>query len=347
MKFKCIADVFTLEDCDHNELVAAILATDVDASEEDKVADNYAKGRVLVHGLKIAIETPKGTARSGVDEDGVKWSTIAAAHYGYIRNTLGADGDEIDVFIGDALDSQRVFVIDQVDEKGEFDEHKVMLCFDNMTDAKQAYLNSYTIGWTGMGAVSSTDIDGLVAWLAMPESKVGRFSDHIIHCNGKQLTESISNAIVNDMYAKPASAFRLESVDNRVYIPIPVSSIPGWYISMDHPPFAAREDGYVINLNTGNITKGSADDRGYLRTAVYDKLTRTKKDVKVHGIVCSAFHGPRPEGAFDVDHINDVRGDNRPVNLRWLSRAANMKKANDRRAAKNRSSFTSDMYDNW
>ena len=33
--------------------------------------------------------------------------------YGYFKHTLGKDGDAIDVFIGDNLKSDKIFVVDQ------------------------------------------------------------------------------------------------------------------------------------------------------------------------------------------------------------------------------------------
>ena len=66
-----------------------------------------------------------------------------AGHYGYIRRTAGADGDQVDVFVrpGTAPDfSGPVFVIDQLDAGGRgFDESKVMLGYDTREAAEQAY----------------------------------------------------------------------------------------------------------------------------------------------------------------------------------------------------------------
>ena len=39
-------------------------------------------------------------------------------------------------------------------------------------------------------------------------------------------------------------------------------------------------------------------------------------NVKVHLLVCEAFHGPCPEG-MQACHNNGIRSDNRPENLRW------------------------------
>ena len=92
-------------------------------TEAQKEAGNYKKGKVRLHGLDISIENPKGSTRKGKDQDGKEWSSEMKHHYGDIKGTTGADGDSIDVFIGDKPESQKVFVVDQIDPKtGEFDE---------------------------------------------------------------------------------------------------------------------------------------------------------------------------------------------------------------------------------
>lgn len=45
--------------------------------------------------------------------------------------------------------------------------------------------------------------------------------------------------------------------------------------------------------------------------------------VRIHRIVCTAFHGPEPEPNMVVDHIDTNRCNNRPENLRWLTRLEN------------------------
>ena len=66
--------------------------------------------------------------------------------YGYIRGTEGVDGDHIDVFLAedmDKWDGKYVFVVDQYNPDGSFDEHKVMLGFNSMEEARSAYLSNY------------------------------------------------------------------------------------------------------------------------------------------------------------------------------------------------------------
>ncbi len=75
-------------------------------TEAQKEAGNYKKGHLTLQGLDIALENPKGSTRSGTDQDGKAWQSTMAHDYGYIKRTLGADGDHVDVFIGDQPDSE-------------------------------------------------------------------------------------------------------------------------------------------------------------------------------------------------------------------------------------------------
>jgi hypothetical protein len=65
--------------------------------------------------------------------------------YGYIADTEGVDGDEVDVYIGPHKDSGRVFVVHQLKAPDfkKYDEDKVMIGFKSSDEAKAAYLKQY------------------------------------------------------------------------------------------------------------------------------------------------------------------------------------------------------------
>lgn len=50
----------------------------------------------------------------------------------------------------------------------------------------------------------------------------------------------------------------------------------------------------------------------------------------VHRAVCAAFHGEMPAPGMDVDHIDGVRHNNIPANLRWLPHAENSSRGHGR-----------------
>ncbi|MGL6576487.1 hypothetical protein ACSZOM_10305 [Aeromonas hydrophila] len=131
-----------------------------------KEAGNYKKGHLKLHGFDIALENPKGSTRFGTASDGKAWQSTMAHDYGYIKRTEGADGDHVDVFIGDQPESEQVYVVDQVDPKtGKFDEHKVMLGFGDEAAARAGYLANYEQGWEGLGAIKAMPLDQFKHWL--------------------------------------------------------------------------------------------------------------------------------------------------------------------------------------
>lgn len=116
-------------------------------TQAQKEAGNYKLGRVHIGGMDISIENPKGSERRGTDPNGKPWAVTMPAHYGYVRRTEGADGDHVDVYIGDHPDSDRVFVVDQHDANtGVFDEHKSILGTNSREEAVALYDAGFSDG---------------------------------------------------------------------------------------------------------------------------------------------------------------------------------------------------------
>lgn len=116
--------------------------------------------------LTLCVECPQGTVRSGVDSEGTKWRSHMAADYGFIKNTVGADGHAVDVFIGPRDDAPLVWIINQNDPvTGKFDEHKVMIGFHTEQDAHDAYTRSYTEGWQGLHSIHGVPMIQFREWL--------------------------------------------------------------------------------------------------------------------------------------------------------------------------------------
>ena len=154
--------------------------TNIEPTEAQKEAGNYKKGHIKIDGFDITIETPKGVERSGIDEQGNKWSVKMNNTYGYIRGTEGVDGDHIDLFLSDNIDNWNgsVYVIDQVKPDGSFDEHKVMYGFNSIEEAQQAYLANYSIGWQGLGAIIGTTKEDFQKWVASSHRKTKPFAEY-------------------------------------------------------------------------------------------------------------------------------------------------------------------------
>lgn len=153
-----------IDDAAH-EAATSPLNARIEPSQAQKEAGNYKVGRVKLQGLDISIENPIGSKRSGIGDDGKAWENELQAHYGYIRGTEGNDGDHVDTFIGPNPESGKVFVVDQVNKDGSFDEHKVMLGVDSLKEADELYHANYHDGWTGRGAITEMPIADFKAWV--------------------------------------------------------------------------------------------------------------------------------------------------------------------------------------
>jgi len=134
-------------------------------TDAQRLAGNYKVGRASIYGLPIAVENPRGTYRTGIDQaTGKRWACRMAAHYGYINGTTGNDGDCVDAFVGFYPQSEKVYVINQ-NIDGQFDEHKVMLAFPDEESARRAYLHSYARDWKGLASIVPASISQLKWWL--------------------------------------------------------------------------------------------------------------------------------------------------------------------------------------
>ena len=163
-------------------LKSAIEDTETNPSDAQKESGNYKKGHIKFGGYDYTIENPKGSTRSGKDSDGKEWKVTMHDTYGYIRGKFGKDGDHLDMFINDKADLDNwdgdVFVVDQVNPDGSFDEHKVMYGYDSMDDAKKAYLANYSKGWQGLGNITGASKDEFDKWLDTSNRKLKPFADY-------------------------------------------------------------------------------------------------------------------------------------------------------------------------
>ena len=165
------------------KIEAASAEVNTDPTEAQKEAGNYKKGHVQVGAFDITIEQPEGSIRRGTDADGKKWESKMHNPYGYFRGTEGVDGDHIDVFLSNDIDGwngRKVFVVDQYNPDGTFDEHKVMLGFNDMDEAKSDYLANYEKGWENGRriTVSTTNLEDFKKWIDSSHRKTKPFSEY-------------------------------------------------------------------------------------------------------------------------------------------------------------------------
>lgn len=188
-------------------------------TEAQKEAGNYKKGHVQVGTFDITIEQPQGSVRKGTDANGKQWESKMHNTYGYFRGTEGVDGDHIDVFLSNDIDGwngRKVYVVDQYNPDGTFDEHKVMLGFNDMDEAKSDYLANYEKGWEDGRriVVSTTNLEYFEKWIDSSHRKTKPFAEY-----AGVKKETVANTPAKEDTAAPTT----ENADNAAYTITPTT----------------------------------------------------------------------------------------------------------------------------
>ena len=165
------------------KIATASAEVNTEPTEAQKEAGNYKKGHVKVGTFDITIEQPQGSVRKGTDADGKQWESKMNNTYGYIRGAVGVDGDHIDVFLSNDIDGwngRNVFVVDQYNPDGSFDEHKVMLGFNDADEAKSDYLANYEKGWEDGRRIDVTavNLEDFEKWIESSKRKTKPFGEY-------------------------------------------------------------------------------------------------------------------------------------------------------------------------
>ena len=108
-------------------------------------AGNYRKGHRKFAGLDVSIENPRGSIRRGVDRGGKAWETPMHHDYGYIKRTLGVDGDNYDCYLGPHEGASHAYLVTTKAPPAftADDEQKAMLGFHGEDAAREAFLQHY------------------------------------------------------------------------------------------------------------------------------------------------------------------------------------------------------------
>lgn len=247
----------------------------VEPSEAQKEAGNYAKDHVRVHGLDISIENRKDSQRSGIDPDGQPWSVKMPASYGYIKGTVGHDGDHVDCYLGPHVKAPNVFVINQVDaDTGKFDEHKCMIGFASKKQAIDTYRKGFSDGRAGerIGSVSDLPIEVFKQTL---ENYAGR-KERAAGGRVQEFAEGGPPSFDPDAYLKAAPAFDPDAylkADKPKAMPWyekavePITSYPETYMKMQGDALREVDRGigqlrnpdgaWDVAKGAGNVALGS------------------------------------------------------------------------------------------
>lgn len=273
-------------------LKSAIEETETNPSDAQKESGNYKKGHIKFGGYDYTIENPKGSTRSGKDADGKEWKVTMHDTYGYIRGKFGKDGDHLDMFINDKADLDNwngdVFVVDQVNPDGSFDEHKVMYGYDFMDDAKKAYLANYSKGWQGLGNITGASKDEFDKWLDTSKRKLKPFADYakvkfalksipVRFKAGKKLSDEEKKEVLStlkDAYKVNGVPYHIEETaggkEKRVYEPTADSYVVSDITNRPLRYYITLPDGRVAHPTevypniSDNEVKSSATKQGLL-----------------------------------------------------------------------------------
>ena len=138
----------------------------------EQKAGTYRKGKVRLCGLQIEIENPQGSVRSGKRPDGSRWAVEMADHYGYLVGAVGYDKDQLDVFVAGGTEPEwtgDIYVVNQCNADGSFDEHKCMIGYANKAEAIVRYLDNYADNWSDrILSVTALSLPEFKAWVFDP-----------------------------------------------------------------------------------------------------------------------------------------------------------------------------------
>lgn len=216
-----VTEAYTMKKTFSKRLEKAKAETDVNPTDAQKKAGNYRMGHIKFGGYSMSIENPKGSTRSGIDRNRKPWSIDMKDTYGYIGKKYGTDGDHLDFFINDDADLDtfdgRVYVVDQKNEDGTFDEHKVMYGYPSWSAARKAYERNYEPGWWSshvmqMTGVRKADFD---KWLGDSDHKTKPFAEYYRTRMADTVSSPVDQLLSDISDREEAAAIREADRDER------------------------------------------------------------------------------------------------------------------------------------
>lgn len=122
--------------------------------------------KINFHGIPITIEWRKGDRKP--DKHDPEWSYLVENDYGFFDNTTSPEEEELDVYIGEDKESERVFLASML-EDGEFAEFKVLLGFDSRKTAQRFFECQY--GECRCGPFMEMTMADLKDWIELQKPK--------------------------------------------------------------------------------------------------------------------------------------------------------------------------------
>lgn len=237
-------------------IASAEADVDTEPTDKQKEAGNYKKGHVKIGSFDVTIENPKGSVRSGVDSNGERWSNTMNNTYGYIRGAISVDGDHIDVYLSNDIDNwngEKVYVIDVYNPDGSFDEHKVMLGFNEVTTAKEDFLKNYDASWGNNRRldVSEVALADFEKWVNSSKRKTKPFAEY----------KSVRRTDILILSDEEAEALLSIMKANAVTAPLVEINGDNWNETFDTPIGVVKMG---ENQKAKLLDKGRADQYGML-----------------------------------------------------------------------------------
>lgn len=173
-----------------------------------------------ISGMSIVVEHAAGTERDG---------HVMLFDYGFIDGAIGADGEEVDVYLGPVESPEWIYVVHQMktsDGFESYDEDKVMLGWDSADAAKAAYVEQYGGDerfFGGMTTHSSADFKarledgGTISWRADDADALRARS--LIERARKALRFAIDDRALDSLarrMARATTAFQREQIGRQV-----------------------------------------------------------------------------------------------------------------------------------
>jgi len=290
---------------------AAAAETNTDPTDGQKEAGNYRKGKVTLHGLRISIENPRGSTRSGVNRNGKAWSNEMAHHYGYFLGTEGKDGDHVDTFVGPTVGSEKVWVVNQIDPSSRrFDEHKVMLGFTTRREAIDGYLANYSPGWKGVGDVVETTVDGLKNWLENGDT-TKRFDAGEASPKPASVTALAASPAPETSDAVQSALDKMPAIYRQVFTAVNEGATPEEV--MKRFDLSEKAVTNILNAVRSRMTTatGAAAESGLKPVMRGDKLADGRPDLALSAnpVVATVDQIRNESGIPDVRGFDEIRGE--------------------------------------
>ncbi len=136
-------------------------------------------GSINFQGMDISIETGRSRIRSWYNpHDGSQGMSRMTLPYGYIKGTLGTDGDHVDVFVGPDHSAGNVYVVHtmKAPDFTEYDEDKCFVGLNSPKETERAFNASYS---------DPRFYGGMSIW------QIDAFKEAVKTCRGKKLDSSI------------------------------------------------------------------------------------------------------------------------------------------------------------